>query len=29
VVVKYRQQNHDGSKGAVVGGTELSLKKTT
>jgi type VI protein secretion system component Hcp len=29
VVVKYRQQKHDGSRGAVVGGTELSLKKTT
>ena len=29
VVVKYRQQKHDGSKGAVVGGTLLSLKKTT
>jgi type VI protein secretion system component Hcp len=29
VVVKYRQQNHDGSKGAVIGGTELSLKKAT
>jgi type VI protein secretion system component Hcp len=29
VVVKYRQQKHDGSRGAVVGGTELSLMKTT
>jgi type VI protein secretion system component Hcp len=29
VTVKYRQQNHDGSKGAVIGGTELSLQKAT
>jgi type VI protein secretion system component Hcp len=29
VVVKYRQQKHDGTKGAVVGGTLLSLKKAT
>jgi len=29
VVVKYRQQNHDGSKGAVIGGTVLSLQKAT
>ena len=29
VVVQYRQQNHDGSKGAVIGGTELSLQNAT
>jgi|HubBroStandDraft_4_1064222.scaffolds.fasta_scaffold43653_2 type VI protein secretion system component Hcp len=29
LVVQYRQQNLDGSRGTVFGGTELNLKKTT